>query len=105
MEQDAALIRQLGSARNQTSERGDVLILVKGWEPPLLEFIDFVKSLRGHLAGDRAEIVVLPVGLDSDSHVGLHAASPAQIKLWRDKLARLGDPSLRVAANRLDVIA
>jgi len=105
MEQDAALIRQLGSARNPASERGDVLILVKGWEPPLLEFIDFVKSLRGHLAGDRAEIVVLPVGLDSDSSVGLHAASPAQLKLWRDKLARLGDPSLRVAANRLDVIA
>jgi hypothetical protein len=70
-----------------------------------LEFIDFVKALRGQLAGDRAEIVVLPVGLDSDSHVGLNAASPAQLKLWRDKLARLGDPSLRVAADRQEVMA
>ncbi len=105
MEQDAALIRQLGSTRNPASEHGDVLILVKGWEPPLLEFIDFVKALRGQLAGDRAEIVVLPVGLDSDSHVGLNAASPAQLKLWRDKLARLGDPSLRVAADRQEVMA
>ena len=105
MEQDAALIRQLGSTPNPASERGDVLILVKGWEPPLLEFIDFVKALRGHLAGDRAEIVVLPVGLGSDSSVGLHAASPAQLKLWRDKLARIGDPSLRVAADRQEVMA
>jgi hypothetical protein len=105
MEQDAALIRQLGSPTNPPSERGDVLILVKGWEPPLLEFIDFVKALRGQLSGDRAEIVVLPVGLGSDSSVGLHAASPAQLKLWRDKLARIGDPSLRVAADRQEVMA
>lgn len=105
MEQDATLIRQLGSPSNPASERGDVLILVKGWEPPLLEFLDFVKALRGHLAGDRAEIVILPVGLGSDSSVGLHAASPTQLKLWRDKLARVGDPSLRVAADRQEVMA
>ncbi len=105
VEQDAALIRQLGSTRNLGSDHGDVLILVKGWEPPLLEFIDFVKALRGQLAGDRAEIVVLPVGLDSDSSAGLHAASSAQCKLWRDKLARIGDPSLRVAADRQEVMA
>ena len=47
---------------------------------------------------------MLPVGLDS-GETGLAPETPAQLKLWRDKLARIGDPSLRVAADREEVVA
>ncbi len=99
VEQDAALIRRLGAADGS----GDVLVLVKGWEPPLMEILDFLNALRANLSGESAEIVVLPVGLDPDH--GMIAAPPAHFKLWRDKLATIRDPSLRVAANRGEVAA
>jgi hypothetical protein len=102
VDEDAAIIEQLGAT--STTSKGDLVILVKGWEPPLMEFVDFLKALRAKLSGESAEIIVLPVGLDS-SETGLAPATPSQLKLWRDKLARIGDPSLRVAADREEVVA
>lgn len=99
VEADEALVRQL--AANAEGERGDVLVLVKGWEPPLMEFVDFVQALRGSIDAGSAEIVVLPVGLDPDGRLG--PANPAQLDIWRNKLARVGDPSLRVVAHQQEV--
>ena len=100
--QDSALVEQLAALADARS--GDVLILVKAWEPPLMEFVDFVKALRTKISAESAEIVVLPVGLEP-AVAGLGRATPAQFKLWREKLARVGDPSLRVAADRQEVVA
>lgn len=101
---DLALARQLGAnvggAGSET--RGDVLIVVKGWEPPLLEFGDFLKTLRGAV-GRGTMILVLPLGLDAG--VALAPAAPAQFRLWRDKLAASGDPWLRVIASHAEVSA
>lgn len=97
--EDDALVRQLGA--NDNAGRGDVLVLVKGWEPPLMEFNDFVQALRGSIDSVAAEIVVLPVGLEHDGR--LAPATPSQLSLWRNKLARVGDPSLRVAAHQQEV--
>lgn len=97
--EDDALVRQFGA--NDDPGRGDVLVLVKGWEPPLMEFIDFVQALRRAIDSAAAEIVVLPVGLDHDERLG--PATPAQLSVWRNKLARVGDPSLRVAAHQQEV--
>ena len=48
--------------------------------------------------------IVLPVGLDAGAD-GWGRASPAQLKVWRDKLAMAGDPWLRVVAEPGEVRA
>jgi hypothetical protein len=96
VQEDVALARRLG-----TTAGGDVVILVKAWEPPLMEFIDFVTTLRQAFASEPVMCFVLPIGLDHDVAPG--PALPAQVKVWRDKLATVGDPWLRVAAEAGEV--
>ncbi|MEM1109792.1 MAG: DUF2868 domain-containing protein [Planctomycetota bacterium] len=59
-----------------------VLVRVKAWEPPVLEFLDFLGDLRSAL-GDGTPIEVLPVG-EGDWAV------------WQKKLASVGDPWMRL---------
>lgn len=98
---DAALVRQLAEITG--GKGGDVTIVVKAWEPPLMEFIDFVKMLRDALPAGSTTITVLPAGLDGGA--GLGGATAPQLKLWRDKLATVGDPWLRVASNSAEAQA
>ena len=94
--------------------------MVKAWEPPLMEFIDFLNTLRAVLPERSCPIVVLPVGLGAALNSGaapgqmsptptastvsaLPQATTAQLTLWRNKLAGVGDPWLRVAANAAEV--
>jgi hypothetical protein len=93
VQEDVDLAKKIGGA----SDEGDIVVLVKAWEPPLMEFIDFLNTMRAARAGGTAMLYVLPVGLDHGAELG--AATPAQLKLWRDKLAAIGDPYLRVAAT------
>ncbi len=58
-----------------------VLVLTKGWEPPLLEFSDFLEMLRGHV-GNRATIAVVPLNVARD---GIDAADRA---IWAEFLQR-----------------
>ncbi len=63
-----------------------ITLLVRGWEPPLLEFTDFLLELRD-TAGEQRTLVVLLVGSSQD----LSAPNdPADIEIWttvlRDKL-------------------
>ncbi|HTO03883.1 MAG TPA: DUF2868 domain-containing protein [Opitutus sp.] len=98
---DVALAKRIG-ALNLSSDAA-VLIVVKAWEPPLMEFLDFLTALRIALSPSSAMIIVLPVGLSGDRD--LPAATTSQFKLWSDKLAALGDPWLRVASSRQEVLA
>lgn len=70
-----------------------VVVAVRSWEPPILEFIDFAAQLRTAL-GDGAGIVVAPVSIDG--HGCLEAASPVHVAQWRRRLAAVGDPWLSV---------
>ena len=98
VDEDVALAKRLGT----TSAGGDLVILVKGWEPPLMEFIDFANTLRRGCAADEPVMFfVVPVGLDHGAELG--AALPAQMRVWRDKLATAGDPWLRVTAGIQEV--
>ena len=47
-------------------------------------------------------IIVLPVGLAEAGE--LPPANAAQLKLWRGKLAALGDPWLRVVTSREEAL-
>jgi hypothetical protein len=98
MQDDIALAKRLATTVGNADS--SVLIVVKAWEPPLMEFIDFLKTLRSAVGGG-AVIAVLPVGLDDADTLG--RAAPTSMKLWRDKLAGIGDPWLRVAASREEV--
>jgi hypothetical protein len=94
---EGALAQKLGAILEGTTD-AIILIVVKGWEPPLMEFIDFITTLRGALSSSSmTAIVVLPVGLSEGT--GLTAATSTQVELWRKKLAGLSDPRLRVATN------
>jgi hypothetical protein len=92
MEADQAVVAQLGADRTNTEE---IVILVKAWEPPLLEFVDFVRSVRQALGRNRS-ILVLPVAVNAAGQP--QAASESQTGVWQRKLTQLGDPWLRVAA-------
>lgn len=88
-EDDRALVEKLGGQ----SSKDDVGIVVKAWEPPLMEFVDFVRSLRSAIGAGRT-ILVLPVLADGSQPIT--AGDPKQIQIWRRRLAGLGDPWLRV---------
>jgi hypothetical protein len=91
LEADAAVV----SALAQTPEDSGVALLVKGWEPPLLELLDFLRDLR-RAGGNRRVLVVVPLGL-GEAEGGPWQPLPAvELERWRRRLQRLGDPGLVV---------
>ena len=79
--EDDAAARE-ASARAK-AEGQPLALAVRGFEPPVLEVIDFIGALRRGL-GDGVEIVVALVGGEA-----------AHVNAWRRKLAAAGDPWLR----------
>ena len=65
-----------------------VCVLVKAWEPPMLEFLDFLRGLRQQCGGKRP-IVVLTLGEADD-------VSASDRETWQLTLGQLGDPNLHV---------
>jgi hypothetical protein len=72
---------------------GAIAVLVKSWEPPLLELIDFLKELR-NAVGPGREVVVLAVALDTDG--ALEAPPDRALDVWQRQLSRARDPWLQV---------
>ncbi|MDW7710528.1 MAG: DUF2868 domain-containing protein [Deferrisomatales bacterium] len=72
---------------------GAVAIVVKAWEPALLEFLDFLQDLR-RLLGEGRPIVVAPVGRGDAG--GLSAPLEADVAQWRTRVRAVGDPWLSV---------
>ncbi|MGE0621704.1 MAG: DUF2868 domain-containing protein [Pseudomonadales bacterium] len=68
---------------------GRVVIFTKGWEPPLLEFGDFLRTLRGGL-GTAAVITVVPIDTRGEG------VSSADRQVWAGFLAKHDDPRLYV---------
>lgn len=61
---------------------GRVAVVVRAYEPPLLETLDFLLSLRASIGPVRPLAVLL------------HEGSPRDHEAWRRRLATLGDPRL-----------
>jgi hypothetical protein len=59
-----------------------VAVVVRGFEPPTLDVLDFVAELRRQLGEGREILIGLAHGDDDDA------------RIWRRKLATLGDPWL-----------
>ncbi|MCB1686613.1 MAG: DUF2868 domain-containing protein [Pseudomonadales bacterium] len=66
-----------------------VLIFTKGWEPPLLEFLDLLQLVR-EAAGERVAITVVPVNVAGD------AVEAADRSVWAKALAQRNDARLYV---------
>jgi hypothetical protein len=86
-EQRAALARAL--AAYPQAARGRLVVVTRGWEPPLLEFADFLGLVR-ELAGNVPTITVVPIDV---SGTRVESADRA---VWSRTLARLRDPGLYV---------
>ncbi len=65
------------------------LILVKAWEPPMAEFLDFLREYR-HVAGNGRALAVVPLGVGSASE--LIPPDPKQKEVWEAAVQQLGDP-------------
>ena len=69
-----------------------VVIIMEAWMPPLVGFQSFVRGLREQLG--TLPIMVRLVGKPEADNAITPAADPAQIRIWREKMAALGDPQL-----------
>ncbi len=65
-----------------------VVVLVKAWEPPLLEFTDFVQQIRQH-CGAKIPIIIL---LSS----AMEKVSDSDRDTWHQALNPLADPNLHI---------
>ena len=82
----------VASLASMISAADGVVVITKGWEPPLLEFLDLLQQVRASV-GEKLTIVVTPVGLPE---VGLSATDQM---VWQQTVARLGDPHTYVVAE------
>ncbi len=82
-EQDQELV--LGLCRRKPEGVG---ILVKAWEPPMLDFLDFVKSLRRQ-CGQKMPIIILLWG-------GEQGGAITDRDTWQLTLGQLSDPDLHI---------
>jgi hypothetical protein len=64
-----------------------IIVLVRGWEAPLLDLQDFIQALRAKV-GPQCSLIVVPVGANGD------ITSEAQRSIWSRWAARVGDPAL-----------
>ncbi len=70
--------------------RTGVVVIAKAWEPPLLEFLDFIQLVRAK-CDRRQAIIVLLWG-------GPSAVSESDRESWQTTLRQLKDPDLHVEA-------
>ncbi|MGE4605491.1 MAG: DUF2868 domain-containing protein [Myxococcota bacterium] len=87
--EDRALLRSLAEMHQQADLA--VVVGVRSWEPPVLEFVDFVSELRAEL-GDGAAIIVVPIALGTAG--GPAAALETDHEQWRRRIDSVGDPWL-----------
>jgi hypothetical protein len=72
---------------------GTLVVITPAWEPPLLEFTDFLAALRARI-GDDASIVVVPVG------EGGTPAAAVERETWTRAVRKSPDSRLYVEAFR-----
>jgi hypothetical protein len=63
--------------------KGEVLLFVKAWEPPTMDFVDYVEELAAK--GDVHKVLVTPVGTVENSY----SATVKEVDVWERKLSVL----------------
>ena len=62
---------------------GEILLFVKGWEPPTMDFVDYLSELTDKVD----KVIVVPIGTRANAY----EATPKEIDIWENKLSMLGD--------------
>ncbi len=62
-----------------TKAKGDILLYVKAWEPPTMDFVDFLTDLSSYTN----KITVAPIGTAEEQY----RANPKDVAVWGRKLA------------------
>ncbi|MBW3597750.1 MAG: DUF2868 domain-containing protein [Planctomycetes bacterium] len=69
--------------------RGEVLMVVESWEPPIADYVDFLSDLREAVGRERMIVVLL---YNRDPQGRPCPPRPRDIQVWRDQIAAIGDP-------------
>ena len=80
---------EISSALSGLGRPERVVLAAKGWEPPTLEFVDFLAAVR-RAVGDRCMVVVLPVSLSGGVEAG-------ERQIYAEALSGSGDSRIYVA--------
>lgn len=83
-DEDQQTIEEVSKAGAKTA----IFVAVKSWEPPLLDFMDFLDSLRARLGAERL-ITIAPVMLDHERQ--FIPADPKDLDVWKKRLQSRGD--------------
>ena len=90
--------REMGAVLEAMERSHERLVLVtKGWEPPLLEFLDLIEDLRNRW-GDAVSITVVPVATSGRD------VKAEQRDLWATTLAQRGDGALYVVEATTEAV-
>ena len=104
LEEDAAVVREVAASMREPdipdasladSLSVGVVVLVKAWEPPLLEAVDFLRDLRDAV-GDGVPMVVVPLDRGEDGRMETADAESQGVIQWRKRVRASGDPWLSV---------
>jgi hypothetical protein len=86
---ETAVLSRLGT----DASRSPVLLLAEAWEPPSKNLLHFLRALRGRVGPERAIVVgLLTRGAERSG------AATDDVRIWRRRVAALGDPRMRVEA-------
>lgn len=94
--EDPAAPALLGRLAEAARENGgiDLLVLREAWQPPILEDLAFIRSLR-QAVGERARIQLGLIGRPSPETIFTRVME-TDWKVWQQKIASMGDPYLRL---------
>ncbi|EAR23420.1 DUF2868 domain-containing protein [Nitrococcus mobilis] len=84
IDEDERTIDEVSSAAHNPP----ILVAVKSWEPPLLDFMDFLDALRTAVGSERL-ITVTPIMLDQKRE--FIPADPDDLDVWKKRLQSRGD--------------
>lgn len=87
IEQDFQLVESVGLLDGAPT----IVIVVKSWETPMLEFLDFLRDIRSAI-GVQPTIVVLAIAAENNTVV---VADSQHLKIWEERLQTIGDAKLR----------
>ncbi len=78
----------------QWKDEPRVIVLQPAWEPPIAEFLNFIRQLRATL-GERAKLTIGLVGKPLGGGRS-DAVREGDFGIWREQVEMLGDPYLRL---------
>lgn len=78
---------------SEATDNPAILVAVKAWEPPLLDFMDFLDDLRKAVGSERL-ITIAPVMLDHERN--FIPADPRDLSVWKKRLQSRGDARIDV---------